>query len=132
MRAASVFVLFAVMSSILSCGPRQMPPEPSFEEHFGISVELPVPEPDFIELLNAQGISYEVSTTRRRPSPRNPEAVADASLTHEIAVYGDFDAELGRKADYRAYVEDSGDVVLIENAFSYVAVVGPCFFWCGD
>jgi hypothetical protein len=124
MRALLSIALLGIVL-LSGCGPAREP-EPTLDQVLGVNILLPMPETEFLELMSDHSIAVE----RRGPGSPTVQTV-DASrhgadlealnVDHAYSVYAGFDANLGRNKQYMAYVDASGDVVLIEQTFAYVA-----------
>lgn len=97
--------------------------EPSFTENFGLELALPVDETEFRSLLEAKNIEFRLidSVTKNEilPLPRHRQGVGHSEFKKMYEIYGGVDADTRVGKRFRAYVDSSGMVVYIENAFSY-------------
>lgn len=96
--------------------------EPTFTEHFSVELHLPVPEAEFRSLLEANGIDFRIIDSNKNevlPLPRHRKDADSTAFQKMYEIYGGVDAHQRIGKRFRAYVDSSGVVVYIENAFSY-------------
>lgn len=117
----------ALLGTLLlsGCTPVRVP-EPKLDQVLGVSLQLPMPETEFLELMNAHSITVErrgpgSQTFQTVPESRHGADLDALNVDHAYSVYAGFDAKIGRTKDYMAYADKNGDVVLIENNFAYIA-----------
>ncbi len=96
--------------------------EKSFVDRYGVKVNLPMQETDFLALVKKLKLHHEPcggAGNQSIPPSRHATKVdlSKAVRCHEI----DGDVDMARRVGerYRAFVDASGNVIYIENAFSY-------------
>jgi hypothetical protein len=99
------------------------PGEPTFAERYRVTVTLPMPERDFIALLRRLNLHFEVcggwSTSHPLPPPRWRSSVDLTSAVKCYDVVGDVDPVHHTGESFRAFLDNHGQVIYIENTFSY-------------
>lgn len=97
--------------------------EPSFTENFGLDISLPIHEDKFRSLLDTRHIGYRLidSTDGKSilPAPRHRKLIGPENYKKMYEIYGEIDTEHRIGKRFRAYVNSTGMVIYIENAFSY-------------
>ena len=103
------------------------PSEPTFEEKHGIKLHLPLAETDFLCILDALKLSYNVFAERGTdvPIPKLwhsegltiPPNLDDIQKVYQII--GEVNRGRHSQEVYRAYVDKNGSVVYLENTYSY-------------
>lgn len=96
--------------------------EKSFVDRYGIKISLPMPEADFLTLVKQLKLHYEPCGGEGNQSIPSPRQATKIDLKEAVRCYEiDGDVDLTRRvgARYRAFVDASGRVIYIENAFSY-------------
>jgi hypothetical protein len=119
----SIFLLGVVLVS--GCGFVRVP-EPTLGQVLGVNILLPMPETEFLELMHAHSIDVErrghgSPIFQTVPASRQGTNLEALNVDHSYSVYARFDANLGRNKQYMAYANTSGDIVLIERDFAYIA-----------
>lgn len=120
---ASIPLAIAIL--VLACAPNASDPGPTLSEKLGIELQFPMPEEEFLELMNARSIATE----RRGPGSPTFQTVPHRSgvdleamgVDHAYSIYTGMNAPAGRSEQYIAYVDASGDVIRVDRDFAYVA-----------
>ncbi|MBT9447627.1 MAG: hypothetical protein IV086_18170 [Hyphomonadaceae bacterium] len=120
---ASVSLAIAVL--VLACAPNISDPGPTLSEKLGIELQFPIPEEEFLELMNSRSIATE----RRGPGsptfqtiPRRSGVDLEAmGVDHAYSVYTGMNAPAGRSEQYIAYVDANDDIIRVERDFAYIA-----------
>lgn len=99
------------------------PNEPTFDQRYGIELELPMPEDEFRRLM--AGIPLEVRLLGQRGPDYRPLPPAAHFQSFDVSnvdygwlIIGGFNQDAVRMELYCAYVKD-GKVVYLENQFQY-------------
>lgn len=99
------------------------PGEKTFEEYYGVKVPLPMPEAEFLALLDRLKLPYELNGERGTqmiiPSPKHSKTVDASQMQKSYQIYGEIDPLHRSRAMFRAYVDEAGRVVYLENMFGY-------------
>ncbi len=103
------------------------PSEPTFEEKHRIKLHLPLPEAEFLRILDTLKLKYRVFAERGTdvpiPSfwhaetlkyPPNPD-----NIQKVYQIIGEIDHAQQSREKYRAYVDRNGLVVYLENTYAY-------------
>lgn len=98
--------------------------EPRFNERYRISLQLPLAEQQFVDLVRSIPLPIERFGTAglRNPALTRPLHYREfdmSNISHGYLIDGGYNSHLRRNELYRAYVNDEGYVVYVENAFSY-------------
>lgn len=100
--------------------------EKSFSERYASNLKLPMPEGDFISLLHALKLPYESCGIKGSgldvPVALHKNSVDLKNVVKCYVIYGDVSHEEKVGKSYRAFVDDKGNVVYIENTFSYTGL----------
>jgi|CXWL01.1.fsa_nt_gi hypothetical protein len=98
--------------------------EPTLDQRYGLTITLPMPEAEFVELIERvplpihrageRGLDYPV--LRR---PRHNRDLDMSTISHGYVIVGGYNSERQRTEHYEAYVDRNGQVVYIENGFAY-------------
>lgn len=120
---ASLSLVVAVL--VIACAPNTSDPGPTLSEKLGIELQFPMPEEEFLGLMNARSISTE----RRGPGsptiqtvPRRPGVDLEAmGVDHAYSIYTGMNAPAGRSEQYVAYIDRNGDVIRVDRDFAYIA-----------
>jgi hypothetical protein len=98
------------------------PGEKTFEENYGLKISLPIPEKEFLALLDRLKLRYDIAGQRPGiiPVPFHCHAIDVSRMQKAYQIYGkQFDSVHVLGEVYRAYVNKDGNVVCIENTFVY-------------
>jgi hypothetical protein len=99
------------------------PGEKTFEESQGVKVSLPIPEDNFLALLNRLKLPFEVigerGTNAIVPHPWHSDTLDISKIQRAYQIYGKIDRAHQSREMYRAYIDRGGRVVYIENMFGY-------------
>lgn len=96
--------------------------EKSFVDRYGIKISLPMQEADFLALVRQLKLHYEPCGGQGNQVVPPPRHATKVDLSKAVKCYEiDGDVDLARRVGerYRAFVDAGGDVIYIENAFSY-------------
>lgn len=97
------------------------PAEQTFSQRYHIRLVLPMDEGSFVRLLHRLKLDYEVfgerGTPREIPPLRHSKNIELREIMKCLQIYGN-DKHVGREI-YRAYIDNKGRVVYVENAFAY-------------
>ena len=123
MRALASLSL-VIAFSVFGCTPRTEYPDPTLSEKLGIELELPMPEDEFLELMNARSFAIERhgagSRFRGVPNPRGIDLEA-IEVEHVFLVDTGLNAPAGRVEKYVAYIDANGNVIRVDGNFARVA-----------
>lgn len=137
-----LFVLLAIVGasfSVAACGRNELDSptvttdkqtgivagygEQTFAERYRLSIRLPMPEAEFLALLQKLGLSYSICGERGSETglpPLRQQTTIDLSKAQRCyQVYGDIDSNKHVGKIYRAFVGKDHQIIYIENAFSY-------------
>jgi hypothetical protein len=115
--------------------------EPSFEEKYNITLNLPMDEDEFIALIESLGLSYRgegpESVTIRNRTPgfllvRRPQHTRNydmSNISHVYFIVTEFNRRQCRDEDFLALVRNDCNVVYVENQFVYAKMPVP--YLCG-
>ena len=99
------------------------PGELSFSERYRLEITLPLPEREFIALLRRLQLPYEVcgdlASNLPLPQPMHRSRASLSIATKCYHIYGPVDTVRHVGERYRAFVDDAGNVIYIENVFTY-------------
>jgi hypothetical protein len=99
------------------------PGEKTFEENYGVRVVLPMPENQFLALLDRLKLRYEIMGDRSSKieisAPQHSHAIDLSRIQRDYQIYGRVDRVHKVAEGYRAYVDKKEQVVYIENMFAY-------------
>jgi hypothetical protein len=98
------------------------PGERTLEENDGLQISLPMPEKQFLALLDRLKLRYDIENERPGiiPVPFHCHAIDLSRIQKAYRIYGkQFDSVRVLGEVYRAYVDKDGNVVCIENTFVY-------------
>jgi len=87
------------------------------KESQGVKLQLPMSEDQFLELLKRLNLSYDLQTII--PTPWHSKKLDVSKMQRAYQIYGKTDRARQVAEMYRAYVDESGRVVYIENMFGY-------------
>ena len=76
-----------------------------------------MPEDQFLELLKRLNLSYDFQTII--PTPRHSKKLNVSKMRRTYQIYGKADRARQAAEMYRAYVDDNGRVIYVENTFGY-------------
>jgi hypothetical protein len=99
------------------------PGEASFPERYRVEVRLPMAEAEFVALLRRLNLHYQLCGERGTAIPPPPARQATTVDLTRVSKCYEIDGEvdparhIGKR--YRAFLDDSGRVIYLENAFSY-------------
>jgi hypothetical protein len=120
---ASLSLVVAVL--VVSCAPNTRDPGPTLSEKLGIELQFPMPEEEFLELINARAIMIERSgpgSPTVQTVPRRSGVDLEAmGVDHAYSIYTGMNAPAGRSEQYIAYVDTNGHVIRVDRDFAYVA-----------
>jgi len=110
---------------VVACAPVIRDPGPTLSEKLGMSLRLPMPEDEFLELMNA----HSIATERRGPGSPTVQTIPRRSgvdleamgVDHAYSIYTGMNAPAGRSEQYIAYVDGNCDVIRIDRDFAYIA-----------
>lgn len=124
MRALLSIVLLGIVL-VTGCGPTRVS-EPTLDQVLGVAIVLPMPETEFVKLMSTHSIAIErrgpgSPLFQTVPGSRHGAILEALNVDHAYSVYAGFDANFGRNKQYMAYVDTSGNVVLVERTFAYIA-----------
>ena len=98
--------------------------EVPFDKRYNLSIKLPMREDKFLELLKRLHLDYSIAGDPAKglaiPNPRLSNRVIEGNIARTYQVYGEIDKKNRFGRIYRVFVDKSGDVVYIENAFEYL------------
>lgn len=93
--------------------------EKTFTEKYHLDITLPMPEAEFLVILDRLKLHYEVygerGTDSKMPLPRHATEKDLSKAIKCYEIYGQVDHDEG----YRAFVDGRHQVIYIESAFSY-------------
>lgn len=99
------------------------PGEQSFSQKYDPELTLPLPEGEFIRLLNDNGLNYSIDglsgTDKIIHPPRLSNNVDMNKIQKMYQIYGRIDRENRVGEIYRAYVDKNKRVIYIENSYTY-------------
>jgi hypothetical protein len=98
------------------------PGEKTFEEKYGLKISLPMPENQFVALLDRLKLRYHIAGQRPGiiPVPFHCRPVDLSRMQKAYQIYGkQFDSVRVLGEAYHAYVNEDGSVVCLENRFVY-------------
>lgn len=93
------------------------PGEQTFEENQNVRLNLPMPEGKFLELLKRLNLTYDLQGII--PTPWHTETLDLSKMQKAYQIYGKVDHGRRFAEIYRAYVDQAGQVVYVENMFAY-------------
>ncbi|GAA4779502.1 hypothetical protein GCM10023219_29240 [Stakelama sediminis] len=97
--------------------------EVPFDKQYNLSIKLPMREDAFLGLLKKLHLDYTLSGDLTKgleiPKPRLSNRIKEGDIVRMYQVYGGVDKANRFGRIYRVFVDKSGDVVYIENAFEY-------------
>lgn len=125
MRALAPISLVVALS-VLACAPNTRDPGPTLSEKLGIELQLPMPEDEFLDLMNARSIATErrgpgSPIFQTIPRPRSGIDLEAMGVDHAYSIYTGLNAPAGRSEQYVAYVDANGDVIRVDRDFAYIA-----------
>lgn len=99
------------------------PGEMNFSQKYNLELSLPIPEHDFLDILRRLNIYYQSCGAMGASIPVTPpQHVQNMDMSRIARCYyiaGDVDSQRHIGERYRAYVDTNGNVVYLENAYSY-------------
>lgn len=99
------------------------PGEKTFEETYRVKVHLPIPEREFLALLDRLKLRYEILGDRATKvgisAPWHSSTLDLSQIEREYQIYGKVDRVRKVAEGYRAYVDKQGQVIYMENMFAY-------------
>jgi hypothetical protein len=99
------------------------PGEQSITQKYGVDIRLPMPEADFLLLLNQLKLSYDLcgerGTRSAIPLPRWKTSIDLSSVNRCYNIVGHVDVVHHTGERYRAFVNGHQQVIYIENIYSY-------------
>ncbi len=99
------------------------PSEPTFEEKHNVKLHLPLAEEKFLEMLNELNLPYELDGERGTvmiiPTPWHSKKLDISRMQKAYHIFGKINPEQRSREMYRAYVDGTGRVVYVENAYGY-------------
>lgn len=141
MKLTSAFIVASAAAgvSLSACGATNNPAKPvesgksgvivgnsgelPFDKQYQQSIALPMQEAQFLELLGRLHLQYSILGDRSKglaiPNPRLSEKPGEDAISRVYQVYGGVDKSNRFGRVYRAFVNKSGEVIYIENAFEY-------------
>jgi hypothetical protein len=96
--------------------------EKTFKENYGLKISLPMPEKQFLVLLDRLKLRYDIAGQRPGiiPVPLHCHAIDLSRIQKVYQIYGkQFDRVHVVGEVYQAYVSKDGNIVCIENMFVY-------------
>ena len=108
--------------------------EPSFEERYGVKLDLPMPESEFLDLLEQLHLGYYASgpehlSLRNKMEgfivPKIPAHTRNydmSMISHSYSIYEDPESDDRRQVGYLALVRKDMMVVFVENFFQYTSL----------
>lgn len=106
-------------SSMIVAGPGEL----SFDRRYRLNITLPIPEQHLITILNRLQLPYhtcgDISLDVPLPKPFHSSADSVAGAVKCYYIVGAVDSARRVGERYRAFVDGSGHVIYLENAFSY-------------
>lgn len=111
---------------VFACAPNTRDPGPTLSEKLGIELQLPMPEDEFLDLMNARSIATErrgpgSPIFQTIPQPRSDIDLEAMGVDHAYSIYTGMNAPAGRSEQYIAYVDANGDVIRVDRDFAYIA-----------
>jgi hypothetical protein len=102
------------------------PGEKSFAERYNLKLTLPIPETNLLAILERLHLSYELyggrGTARAIPPVLHSRGIDTSRFERCYQIYGGVDNVRHIGEAYLAYVDHNGEVLYIENHFSYTAI----------
>jgi hypothetical protein len=97
------------------------PGEKTFEENQSVSLHLPMPESEFLALLQRTNLRFERTGEQSGiiPKPWHNDSLDLSRIEKAYQIYGKTDPKRHVAEGYRAYVDKSGEVIYLENMFIY-------------
>ena len=91
--------------------------EPTLTQRINSSVQLPMRESEFVEMMEAHGAKVKIWGTASSPLLLRDYDMSDVS--HSMNIYFGWNDSDCRSERYHALVDQSGNVVYVESAFGY-------------
>jgi hypothetical protein len=99
------------------------PHEKNFADEYHLKITLPIPEKEFVALVDRlhllHGSCGERGTERQIPPPKWSDKINMSAVQSCIQIYGKKDVAHRIGKMYRAYINGEHMVIYIENAFAY-------------
>jgi len=92
--------------------------EPTFSDHFRLSLDLPVLREDFEDELDRRRLYYVISSDYSATDLARLKLTSD-NIVSSLVIIDKSGAQHQRAEKFRAYINDKGEVVLISNEFGY-------------
>ena len=99
------------------------PLEKTFEENHNVRLGLPLSEDRFLKILEELHLPYELDGQRGTnmiiPSPWHSKKLDMSKIQKAYHIYGKMNHNQRSREMYRAFVDEQGRVVYLENVFAY-------------
>ena len=97
------------------------PGEKTFDENYSLRVSLPMPEHEFLAMLQRLKLRYDVMSEPSGiiPRPWHFQGMDLSKIQRTYQIYGNVNRRQRVAEIYRAYVDERGQVTYIENTFAY-------------